>query len=70
MELPSPAGLFALVIFGITGFAAFRYGKKNGRLSPMLLGLVLMLYPYFISQTWAIYAVGCGLCAGLYLLRD
>jgi hypothetical protein len=68
--LPSPAALFAIVLFGIIGFAAFRYGKKIGRLSPMLLGVGLMVYPYFISQVWLLYAIGCVLCAVLYFLRD
>lgn len=70
MDLPSPANLFASVIFGIVGFAAYRYGKKSGSFNPMALGVVLMVYPYFISQTWLLYAVGLGLCAGLYFLRD
>ncbi|HQR60606.1 MAG TPA: hypothetical protein PLH03_04485 [Methylophilaceae bacterium] len=70
MELPSPAALFAIVMFGIVGFAAFRYGKKNGRLNPMLLGVGLMVYPYFISQIWLLYVIGCVLCAALYFLRD
>jgi drug/metabolite transporter (DMT)-like permease len=70
VELPSPAALFAMLMFGIIGFAAFRYGKKNGQLNPMLLGVGLMVYPYFISQTWVLYAIGCGLCAGLYFLRE
>lgn len=70
MELPSPAALFAMLLFGIIGFAAFRYGKKNGSVNPMLLGVGLMVYPYFVSRTWALYAVGLALCAALYLLRE
>jgi hypothetical protein len=70
MNLPSPANLFASVIFGIVGFAAYRYGKKAGSFNPMAIGVTLMVYPYFVSQTWLLYAVGFGLCAGLYFLRD
>lgn len=33
------------------------------------LGLTLMLHPYLSSQTWAIYAVGMALCAGLWIER-
>jgi hypothetical protein len=28
-----------------------------------------MLYPYLISGTWQLYAVGSGLCVGLYIFR-
>jgi hypothetical protein len=30
----------------------------------------LMAYPYFISRTWMLYAIGVVLCAALYVLRD
>jgi drug/metabolite transporter (DMT)-like permease len=36
----------------------------------MAIGLVLMVYPYFVSQTWLLYAIGAALCIGLYGLRD
>jgi hypothetical protein len=69
MDLPSPANLFGSVMFGIFGFAAYRYGKKSGNFNPMMLGVALMVYPYFISQTWLLYAIGVALCAGLYFWR-
>lgn len=69
-ELPSAADLFASLLFGIVGFAAYRYGKKAGSLSPMAIGVTLMVYPYFVSQTWLLYAIGFVLCAALYLFRE
>ena len=69
LELPSPAYLFGLILFGLLGLAAYRYGKKNGRPQTRWLGLALMLYPYLISQTWQLYAIGGGLCAALYFWR-
>lgn len=68
--MPSPAALFASLLFGVLGFAAFRYGKKQALLPPMGIGIALMVYPYFVSQTWLIYAIGCVLCGGLFVLRD
>jgi hypothetical protein len=70
LDLPSPANLFGSVMFGIIGFAAYRYGRKAGSFNPMIFGVTLMVYPYFIARTWLLYAIGLGLCAGLYLLRD
>lgn len=68
--MPAPAALFASLLFGVIGFAAFRYGKKHVLWSPIVIGIVLMAYPYFISQTWLIYAIGCVLCGALFVLRD
>lgn len=65
-RLPSPAYLFGAVVFGIIGFAAWRYGKKAGRKWTKWLGVALMFYPYAISQTWLLYVVGAALCAGLF----
>jgi len=68
--MPGPAALFASLMFGVIGFAAFRYGKKQAAWPPMAIGIALMVYPYFVSQTWLIYLIGCVLCGGLFVLRD
>ena len=57
-------------MFGAIGFAAFIFGKKSARWKPMGLGVALMVYPYFISQTWLLYTIGCALCFGLILFRE
>ncbi len=68
--MPSPAALFAYIIFGLVGLAAFTYGWRSGRWPQMGIGLALMAYPYFASQTWALYAIGVALCGALYIWRD
>jgi hypothetical protein len=65
--LPSPAYIFGAVVFGIIGFAAYRYGKKASLQTTKWIGVALMLYPYAISGTWLLYIVGTGLCIGLYI---
>ncbi len=67
--LPSPSYLFGALFFGIVGYAAFRYGGKTSRPGPRWIGLGLMLYPYLVTTTWQLYAVGGGLCALLYVFR-
>lgn len=64
-ELPSPAYLVGAVLFGLIGLVAFRYGRKNERRVTLWLGVALMMYPYAISNTWLLYAVGVALCAGI-----
>jgi hypothetical protein len=68
--MPTPAILFAALVFGLIGFVAFNFGRKNALYGPMVTGLALMVFPYFVTQTWAVYLVGSGLCAVLYFWRD
>ena len=68
--MPSPSALFASILFGIIGLAAFMYGKNSMSWKPMVIGVALMVFPYFIAQTWVLYTVGCGLCGALVLFRD
>ena len=70
MSLPSPAVLFAGIVFGLIGLVAFNYGRKNILVGPMVTGVALMVFPYVVSQTWAVYLVGLGLCVVLYFWRD
>ncbi len=70
LTLPTPAYLLGAILFGIIGLAAYRYGKKTSRPYPKWLGVGLMLYPYAVTQTWALYLVGIALCVGLYVFRE
>ncbi|WP_426101003.1 hypothetical protein [Massilia sp. TSP1-1-2] len=69
LSLPSGAYLFGALLFGLIGFAAFRYGKRTGNMAVMLIGVVLMVYPYAVSETWVLYAAGAALCGALYWFR-
>jgi len=66
----NPTALFGSLLFGAIGLAAFIYGKRMVLYKPMVIGIVLMAYPYFVAQTWLLYAVGCALCVGLYVFRE
>jgi hypothetical protein len=70
LELPSPAYIFGAIVFGLIGLAASRSGRKSGRRITLWLGVALMLYPYAISRTWLLYAVGVALCLGIILDRS
>ncbi len=58
------------ILFGCVGFVAFVYGKKNAEFKPMILGILLMAYPYFVKSTALTYVVGIVLSAALYYWRD
>ncbi|MCB1054316.1 MAG: hypothetical protein KDD11_02240 [Acidobacteria bacterium] len=68
--MPTPSALFALILFGVIGSAAFLYGKKNGKVVPMVVGGVLVVYPYFVSATWLLYGLGFVLTGALFVLRE
>ena len=59
--------LFSL-LFGTIGLGFFIYGKKQQRFAALLAGLALMIYPYFISNTYALVVIGLGLMAAPYFL--
>lgn len=69
LTLPGPMYILGAIVFGLLGYAAYRYGKKAELPAPKWIGVALMLYPYAISSIWLLYAVGTGLCIGLYVYR-
>ena len=64
------AKIVACSIFGAIGFVAFVYGKRNTLLRTTILGIALMIYPYFFSSMLATYLIGIALTAALYFWRD
>jgi len=64
------AKLFAWTIFGGIGFIAFVYGKKQESFPPLIVGISLLVFPYFIKSTLWLYIVGSGLCLLMYFWRD
>ncbi len=66
----SGASLFGGIIFGAVGLAAFIYGKKQASFKPMLIGILLMVFPYFISNTVIVFVIGSLLIAALFVFRD
>ena len=69
IELPSPVYLFGAFVFGLIGFAAFRLGRRAGKPLTLWLGVALMFFPYLVTRTAWMVAVGLALCVGLWLDR-
>jgi hypothetical protein len=64
------SNLFGQILFGSIGMGAFIYGKKAELLRPILIGIVLMAYPYFVPATWMLYTIGVLLTAALFVFRE
>lgn len=58
------------LLFGSIGLGYFLYGKKQARLVPLLCGLALMIYPYFVPNVYLLAAIGAALVAAPYFIRD
>jgi hypothetical protein len=70
LALPSPAYIVGSVLFGIVGYVAYRRGRKVARSELTWAGVVMMVYPYAVSQTWLLWVAGVVLCGWLYAKWD
>jgi hypothetical protein len=57
------------VLFGSIGFGFFLYGKKQSMIVPLLCGLALIVYPYFMQNAIALVLTGVALVALPYFFR-
>jgi len=68
-DMDNTATLIWGLIFGSIGFSYFIYGKKQKRGVPFASGIGLMVFPYFVSNTYLIVIVGIVLLALPYYFR-
>lgn len=64
------ANIIAGLIFGIIGWTAFQHGRKEKNFKPIAIGIGLMVYPYFICDTFLTYVIGVVLTAALYFWKE
>jgi len=65
----SESSLLWGVLFGSCGFGFFLYGKNQRAVVPLLCGLALMIFPYFVSNTWLLVGIGAALMLIPYFFR-
>jgi hypothetical protein len=65
----SVASLLWGLLFGSIGFGFFLYGKKQRAVVPLVCGLALMVFPYFITNVTLLVLIGALLMAIPYFLR-
>jgi hypothetical protein len=66
MSFDTPTLLAGLLVSSI-GFVLLSYGKKMSRPPHLLVGLVLMVYPYFVPGAILTLAIGGVLLGVLWL---
>jgi hypothetical protein len=57
------------MLFGSIGLGFFVYGRKQRAVVPLVCGLLLMIFPYFVSSTVLLVAIGVVLIAIPYFVR-
>lgn len=62
-----PYYLFFTILFSFIGIAYFSYGKKESQYF-RLAGVLLLVFPYFISSLLWTIIIGVILCAAPFLL--
>lgn len=62
-DVPS---LIAGLIFGIVGLYVFKRGRKESSMRLVMLGLALMIYPYFVDGATLNWVVGFLLSGASY----
>jgi hypothetical protein len=65
MAMPDPSSLFLDLVIGLVGFALFIYGRKAARGPQLVAGLLLMVYPYFVSSALQMFWIGAAIIGGL-----
>jgi hypothetical protein len=64
------ANLIGGFIFSSIGLVAFMHGKRMQLWKLAICGLALMIFPYFVASTAAMYAIGTVGTAILFFLRE
>ena len=64
--MPDPSTLFFIIVFSAVGLAAFRHGKREGNMLCLLLGIALMVYPYFVEGLTLNILIGAALSAAAW----
>jgi hypothetical protein len=57
------------LVFGSIGLGLFIYGKKQRAVVPLICGIALILFPYFVSNVILLVGIGVLLVAIPYFLR-
>jgi hypothetical protein len=56
------------IFTGAIGVAYFIYGKRQARFVPLIAGMLLCVYPYFLASIPLMLAVGAALIAAPFLI--
>jgi predicted membrane protein len=67
--MESTAQLIWGMLFGAIGLGFFVYGKKQKAVVPLISGISLFIFPYFVSNLYLLVLVGAAIIALPYFVR-
>ena len=67
--MSSPASLLVAMLAGVFGMAYFMYGKKQAKLVPLTVGVLLCVYPYFVDSVLWSSIIGVVLVASPFVIN-
>lgn len=63
------ASLLISLLISSIGIGYFIYGKKASNLVALISGLIMMIYPYFVSNPLISFLLGIFFCVLPFILR-
>jgi hypothetical protein len=57
------------LVFGSIGVGFFIYGKRQRAVVPLVCGVALIIFPYFVANPILLVAIGAALVAVPYFVR-
>lgn len=70
MIIASSGSLFWALMFGAIGMGYFVYGKQQRHPVALFSGILLCVYPYFVSNVVYMLLVGAALAAAPFVVRS
>ena len=58
------------LIFSTIGLVMLGQGKRNSNATKMVIGAVMIVYPYFVSNAVWMFGIGGALAAALIIFRE
>jgi len=65
----STATILWAMLFGAIGLGFFTYGKRQRKAVPLVCGVTLFIFPYFISNVYILILIGAGIVVLPYFIR-
>jgi hypothetical protein len=65
-ELLDASELIASLAIGSVGYLVFAFGKRQGRLPQMVVGIALLGFPYFVDGVLTMVVIALGLLLSLW----
>ena len=64
----TPTSLLNGIVTSALGVGYFLYGKRQARFAPLLAGLLLCVYPYFVDSVVWLVVIGVALAAAPFFI--